>query len=344
MGNGRELRREFIYLSVPTGQGTHTWRDENQDGVQDLNEFYLAINPDERNYAKIFTPTDEYILAYTNLLNYRLLLDMPRSWRSAVGIKRMLSKFSFSANLNIENKFTDDDLGIRFSPFARSIGSDDLLGARKIVRLNGFYNRGQAKYGLDFGFMRSSNKQLLTDGFEAREIEEQHANFRYSFGQPWILRFLINQKNNQASSDFLEARNFVIRDRSWSPQWSWQPSTKFRLTASYQRSDRINSANLDQVQSAQVSKWNLEVRQTQVQKSTLQAEFTFSDIDFVGEEQTAVGYELLQALRPGQNLQWSINWQVSIASGLQLQLNYHGRKSEQTDVIHTGRMQISALF
>jgi len=344
VGNGRELRRDFIFLSVPTGQGTHTWRDENQDGIQDLNEFYLAINPDERNYAKIFTPTDEYILAFTNTLNYRLLIDMPRSWRGAVGLKRVLSKFSLSANLNIQNKLTDSDLRARFSPFARSIDDSDLLGARKLVRLTGFYNRSQAKYGFDFGLLKTTNKQLLTDGFEARDLEEQHFNMRYSFGQPWVVRLFLNQKTNSASSDFLAARNFTIRDRSWSPQWTWQPSTNFRVTTSYEFSDRTNVANGDQPETAQVNKWHLELRQTQVQKSTLQALFTYSNIDFEGEEQTAVGYELLQALRPGQNLQWSVNWQLKIAAGLQLQLNYNGRKSAETEVIHSGRMQISALF
>jgi hypothetical protein len=58
-GNSRELKRDFIFIAVPTGEGTHTWRDENQDGIQDINDFYMAQNPYERNYAKIFLPTDE---------------------------------------------------------------------------------------------------------------------------------------------------------------------------------------------------------------------------------------------------------------------------------------------
>src|SRR6478752_7493961 len=41
---GRELKREYIYIPVPTGQGNFTWRDDNQDGIQQLNEFYEAVN------------------------------------------------------------------------------------------------------------------------------------------------------------------------------------------------------------------------------------------------------------------------------------------------------------
>jgi hypothetical protein len=76
----------------------------------------------------------------------------------------------------------------------------------------------------------------------------------------------------------------------------------------------------------------------------LSANVTYTYIKFNGEVNSAVGYELLQALQPGNNVLWSANWQMKIASGLQLQLNYSGRKSLDTQVIHTGRMQVNALF
>lgn len=81
LGNGRELKREFVFLPVPTGEGTHTWRDDNEDGVQQLNEFYLAINPEEKNFIKLFVPTDEYVQAYTTLFNYRLNAKFPSEWK-----------------------------------------------------------------------------------------------------------------------------------------------------------------------------------------------------------------------------------------------------------------------
>ena len=64
LGNGRELRREFVFLPVPTGEGTHTWRDDNEDGIQQLNEFYLAINPILSRYlcqqTSMFKPIQPY--------------------------------------------------------------------------------------------------------------------------------------------------------------------------------------------------------------------------------------------------------------------------------------------
>jgi hypothetical protein len=57
-----------------------------------------------------------------------------------------------------------------------------------------------------------------------------------------------------------------------------------------------------------------------------------------------IGYEMLDALRPGNNFTWSINWQEKLVNGLQLSFIYEGRKSEGSNIIHTGRMQASAFF
>jgi hypothetical protein len=344
VGNSRELKREFIFINVPTGEGTHTWRDENQDGIQDLNEFYLAINPDERNYAKIFVPTDDYVLAFSNTLNYRLNLEMPRHWKNAQGIKRLLGRLSSQTSVNIQRKLTDDDLGVRFSPFAKNIDDDALIASKEQLRSTWFYNRSNAKYGFDFGTLSSRNKQLHVDGFEARDIEENHFNIRYSPQQAFLIRFYTKQKTKQLTSDYLEARNYILREKELSPSISWQPSKRLRVTSQLSIIDRKNVLTEGNGETAGVKEFSLELRHTKVQRSTLSANLTYANIKFQGDVNTAVGYELLQALQPGDNLLWSANWQLKIASGLQLQFSYNGRSSPESATIHTGRMQVNALF
>ncbi|MEO1656060.1 MAG: hypothetical protein AAFU64_21140, partial [Bacteroidota bacterium] len=119
---GRELRRDFVFLLVQTGQGTHTWRDLNEDEVQDLNEFFIALNPDERNYIKVFTPTDEYITAFSNNFNYRLNWKGPTNWLNAGGLKKHIARFSGLTSWSIVNRFTDPSLLTRLLPF---LGIDD---------------------------------------------------------------------------------------------------------------------------------------------------------------------------------------------------------------------------
>ncbi|WP_185152806.1 hypothetical protein, partial [Fulvivirga aurantia] len=87
-----------------------------------------------------------------------------------------------------------------------------------------------------------------------------------------------------------------------------------------------------------------EVRINKAAKSSINAQLRWSEIDFTGNENSPIGYDLLNALRPGRNITWSLNWQQRILSGLQLNLSYDGRKSEDADTIHVGRVQVSALF
>jgi hypothetical protein len=57
-----------------------------------------------------------------------------------------------------------------------------------------------------------------------------------------------------------------------------------------------------------------------------------------------LGYELLEALRAGNNFTWNFNYRQKLSNGLQISLSYDGRKSINQRVIHLGRMQVTALF
>ncbi len=70
----------------------------------------------------------------------------------------------------------------------------------------------------------------------------------------------------------------------------------------------------------------------------------YVNIDYEGDERSVVAYEMLNALRPGNNMTWSLNLQQRLSNGLNVSVNYDGRKPNQIRAIHTGRMQVSVLF
>jgi hypothetical protein len=67
-------------------------------------------------------------------------------------------------------------------------------------------------------------------------------------------------------------------------------------------------------------------------------------IQFSGNPNSPVGFELLEALRPGTNYTWTLGYQRNLSKNLQMSINYLGRKSENSRFIHSGGMEVRAFF
>ena len=344
IGNGRELKREFVFVQTATGEGTHTWRDDNGDGIQDLTEFYLAINPDEKNYIKIFIPSAEYVFAYENNFNYRLNIDMPHNWRREEGFKKFLSRFSNSTSFTQLKRITNPDLLSRFLPFYFKIPEEDILSVRQSIRSRLFFNQSDPGFGMDVGVTRTGNKQLLTNGFEEHQLLDYTSSVRINLGKSYNLKLFMDKGKTTSSSDFLSGRNYIIDRYKVAPEISWQPKNTFRLSLQYAYSGKKNIIEDTGGETSDAQEIVMALKYNRILKHTLTARVRFIDINYDGVENSPVGYEMLEALRPGRNLTWNLIFQKKIINGLQLSANYEGRKSEGSGVVHIGRMQVSALF
>lgn len=345
IGNGRELQREFVFLPAPNGDGTHTWRDDNGDGIQQLNEFYLAINPEEKQYIKIFVPTDTYTQAYTSILNYRLQAKFPETWKEVGGLKTFLHRFSNTTSLSVEKKVTSDDFGDRIKPFIGGIDRAEILSLRQVIRTSFFFNRASANYGFDLSLFDSQLKQLLSGGFEDFIQQDWKLNTRYNFSTHTTLRVLAGTGNRVSASDLLDNRNYSIDQNSIGPEFAWQPTPSFRTTASYLFTGKENKENPEFEEKAHLHQIGLDLRYAKAIKTTLTGNLKLIQIDYNGLANSPVGYEMLQALTPGTNVTWTVSWLQKIGEGLQLNLVYEGRNSQGLDqIVHVGRMQVSALF
>jgi hypothetical protein len=89
---------------------------------------------------------------------------------------------------------------------------------------------------------------------------------------------------------------------------------------------------------------NLETRYNAVSNTSLTAKFTFSNIDYNGSPNTTVSYIMLDALLPGKNFLWTIDFTKRLINNLELNLEYEGRKPGTTRTIHIGRASLRALL
>lgn len=341
--SGRELQREFVFIPVQPGQGTHTWRDDNGDNVQDLNEFYVAINPDERLFIKVFVPTTTYLNAFNTNFSYRLNWEAPRNWLKKKGLKGFIGKFSNISAWTINRKFTNPSIAGRLLPFY-DLPENDVLSNQSNLKSTLFFNRSALTAGWDLNYTQNSQKQLLTNGFEERNRFEWRLNTRNNLNKFFNLRFSLASSRQQNRSDFLLTRNYTIQNYQAGPELAYQPTQNFRIITHYTYANKKNTDVQESPESAQIHQVSLEMRWTKLSQRNLIANLRLLRINYQGQVNTPISYDMLEALQPGFNVTWSVSWQQRLSNGLQLNLNYDGRKSPTTRLINIGRVQLTALF
>jgi hypothetical protein len=68
------------------------------------------------------------------------------------------------------------------------------------------------------------------------------------------------------------------------------------------------------------------------------------DVNYKGNDNSPVAYELLAGLRNGRNVKWQLQIEQRFAKNIQVLVNYDGRQSIDNPVIHIGRVQARYLF
>ncbi len=344
IANSRVPKREYVFIEVPTGEGTHAWRDDNGDGIKDLDEFYEAFNYDEKRFIKIYMPSNEFVDAFENRFNYRLSLAFPKAWNKKKGLKKLVSRFSNITSWTTQYSTTENNLAARLAPFIMDLDTSKLLSARETFRSNLFINKNNPAFGVNLGYLSRSRKVLYTNGFESRKDIEYSTAIRWNVKRKFQIEFKGLFADRLSNSDYLKGRSYQITDTKMGPSLAWQPKPTLRILTSYNYGLSEEAGIQENTSYSLLHEVSSELRIGTASKFVFNALVKYTTIDFKGDEKTPIGYELLKGLRPGNNYSIILSWQQRLVNGLQIQLFYEGRKPENVDIIHTMRAGVSALF
>ncbi|GAA4347029.1 hypothetical protein GCM10023185_01800 [Hymenobacter saemangeumensis] len=346
VATGRELKRDFSFLSVPAGQGTHYYQDTNGDGRQDKDEFFEAQTPDAqfRTYIKVYLPTNDYILAFSNRLSYRLTTAAPRGWRDAGGVRAVLARFSTLSSVAVDRRTTDESLGARLSPFSFDKEDEELLAFNQLFRNTLYFNRSSPIFGAELTLQQNQQKTQLVQGTDLRNFSTQTLLVRRTLASTFTGRVSGGREIRESNSSYLPTRNYRLLFYTLEPEVSYQPVPSLRLTANYLRTIKRNTYEGAENTRGSFDELGLEARLSQVGKRTITAATRYTGVEFSGNPNSVVALEILNALRPGANFTWNINLEQRLSNGLNINIAYDGRKAHGLNAVHTGRMQVAVLF
>jgi hypothetical protein len=345
IGSGQELRRDFQYVEVLVGQGIYVWKDFNNDGAQQLNEFVLAGAADKpmANYIRVFLPTNSYISTNANQFNQTLNINPGAIWNSKKDFRKVVSKFSNQSALKIDRKTTQIDTRDFLNPFFLNVNDTSLISLNSIFRNTLFFNRSNPTFGAEITYSNQRSKTFLTNGFEARNRTEQGINLRWNVNSSWSITNTINSGVRIYTSNFFSANNFNYAFIEFKPRLSYQLNTRLRITALFSYFEGNNIAELGK-QKSNNTEFGTEFRYSLVKQGVINAKLSSYQIKFNGDAQSQLGYDMLQGLAVGQNAVWNINYQQRLGNSLQITINYDGRSAETQRTIHIGRMEARYMF
>lgn len=348
LGTGQEQRRDFAYLEVPAGQGEYTWIDANNDSIQQLNEFELARFQDQAKYIRVFTPTNQFTKANYTTFNYSISLNPKAIFTDNEKRKPVafVSRLSLQSSLQKSKKSIAKG-DFEFNPFKYSI-QDTALLTNSTALLNAVsFNRFSSKWGIDISNLRNTGKALLTYGYETRQTIDWTGKLRWNVSSS--LTFDVNGKKgtNALYTPGFENRNYELAVRTLEPRLAWIQGTTFRVQSSYRQESKKNKP-IYGGESSHSNAIILDTKYNVLQNSSINAKFTYNNIRYdvpaATKKNLSVEYIMLDALRPGSNYLWSLDFTKRLLNNVEINLQYEGRKPAETRTIHVGRAAIRALF
>ena len=335
-----ELIRDFQYLEVPIGQGIYVWKDFNNNGIADLNEFLPAGTTEKNtaNYIKVFLPSSSLVPVQSNLFNQTI------NWHHFSRNKsNLFYKFSNQTAYRFEQKklqsrqFSLD----RFLPI--SAQDSQLMSMNTLFRNTIFFNKTSGDFGLDYTFLQTQSKLLQTNGNDYRSKTEHVLNFRYNLNETWTINTASNTGTKQLLSNWLNSGNYYFNYYEFKPKLNFQYKQFIRLTAAYAFTAAQNQFENNR-DAANLQEFSGEARIAMPKSGTFFAKFSYVEVLYNGNFGSILAYEILQGLANGKNQLWTLQWQHRLGGNIQINLAYDGRLTGELPAVHIGKMEARYVF
>ncbi len=344
IGTGQEQRREYVYVEVDAGMGMYMWQDYNGDGIQQANEFEIALFPDQKRYIRTLMLTNDYMkVDYANMSFSLAIQPDNLLGPQQKGFKKFINRFSNQLNIQINNRYMQG-LGLQsFNVAYKNVDSNQILSQQQSIINTFYFNRASTVFGLDYIYTLNTGKSLLTYGLEGNTNTQHLAKARWGIGKRYTLglKGILGNRSYQSGLD--DNRTFDIQILGLEPSITAMFNSRLRVTVSYNNESRTNNPQLG-TEKARINAGVVDLRWSMKKTGVLQTKLTYADIRYNGEANTSIAYNMLDALARGSNLLWNIGWNARIAKGIELSLEYEGRKPGDNPIIHTGRMSVRALL
>jgi hypothetical protein len=337
--SGSIAQQEFTYLEVAIGQGVYTSNDYNSNGIQELQEFEIAPFIDQAKYIRVFLPNRVFVKTHQTKFSQSLIIN-PTQWQNESGFKKLFSYFYNQASFLIDRKTKNDGSNFELNPFTTS--QVDVLGLTSSFRNSLFYNRGKQTHSITYTYVQNQVKSLLSVGSQESKNNSHQLQYAHLYEKSWLFSFFTKTLQTAITSENYLEKNYTVSGYQIAPKISYLFTKSTSWDIFYELQNKENKIGNQETLSQ--NRFGTSFSYAGEKKITVNGEFSFYQNKFNGDPQSSVGFQMLEGLQQGQNLTWRLLLQKNITKFLDINLNYQGRKSELSQTIHTGNVQLRAYF
>jgi hypothetical protein len=337
--SGKIAQQEFTYLEVEPGQGVYAWNDYNNNGIQELQEFEIAPFPDQAKYVRVFLPNQIFVKTHQNKFSESVTLN-PNQWQNEGGFKQFLSHFYNQTSYLIDRKTKRESDNFDLNPFSNA--RENLLGLSTSYRNSFFYNRGKQKHSVTYTYLNNRAKNLLSIGSQESKNSSHQLQYSHLYKKFWLFDFSGKTVKTIAVVENYASRDYTIDAYQLAPKISYLFSQNASWDLFYEYQDKKNK--IGDLETLKQTRLGTSFTYASSKKLTMNGEFSLYENTFDGNALSPVAFQMLEGLQPGQNMTWRLLIQKNLTDYLDININYQGRKSETSQTIHNGNIQLRAYF
>ena len=331
LGKGKEAKKEQTFIKVPTGMGTHNWIDENNNEIQELNEFVIALFQDEADYVSLILPSTHLENIYNINYQNNIKVDVNQITKN-----NFLKRFYFQNNMRIQNKNTEFFL----NPFhTNSTDSSITYLYQNIKSIS--YNRLKKRFNIRFDIKdnRIQNSYYYTT--DKLKINERKLIINNKIQTNLYHSIVLISGEKENISDYFTSKNYQYNYIEIVENITFSNIKNRKFNLYYKRKVKEISSLSTTMKSDELG---ILYQKGEEKSRSFKSDVKYVKIQFAGTDNSLLNYELMEGLSVGSNFIWTVNYSEKLKNNLQINIQYSGRTSEQSKVKHIGNLGVTAYF
>ena len=332
VGSGYDRKPEYSYLEVAAGQGYYTWKDYNNNGIKELNEFETAFFKDQASYIRIFRLGTEFIPTLVDRFNQVFTLQ-PK--------KGFAARFTSQLAYRIDKKTPRGDYWFLINPFTNNPSDQRLINLNSQLRHTLSFNRSGQKFNADLVTQKLATRTTLLNGADGQVIWSNSLLLRYRFHPSWQLNSTSDWSRKESISEFFAARNYMLVSQSQLLRIECQANSNFRVEMDWEIRSEKNKTDASSLLSNRIES----VFTAQIpEKGQISLSVQYVNVKFDGLADSPSGYAMLRGFGNGNNGVAQLSARYKLGKNLVLEGVYEGRIVKGGKPIHSAQLQVRAVF